>query len=103
MKKKAKPVTGFLFNKAEFKYPHGKLFMDKDEYSAALVSGEWSYDMNEPTKTEEDEGTEKTEDEKYVSQMNKTQLIEHALVLGIQLDPELSNSEMREIINKKEE
>ena len=101
MKQKAKPVSGFLFNMTDFKYPHGKLFMDEEEYAIALVSGEWSYDMTDPTKESEDE--EEDEEEKYVSQMNKTQLIDHALLLGIVLDPELSNREMRGLINKKKE
>lgn len=106
MKEKAKPTKGFLFNQTDFKYPHGKLFMDEAEYSSALVSGEWSYDMNEPLekpKPKEEEKKEETEDEKYVSQMNKTELIDHALSLGIVLDPELSNREMRKIIDKEKE
>ena len=104
MKEKAKPTKGFLFNQTDFKYPKGKLFMDEAEYSSALASGEWSYDMNEPVgKPKEEEKKEETEDEKYVSQMNKTELTEHALSLGIVLDPELSNREMRKIIDKKKE
>lgn len=37
---------------------------------------------------------------KYVSQMNKEQLLDHAAAHGIYVDPELTKSQIRDIIEK---